>query len=356
MSMDLIFSAEQIKYRGRGLTFDDVLCVPNHSSISSRRHPSLETRLTKNISLSLPIISANMDTITEYQMSIAMAKMGGMGILHRFMSVEDQLHQVGLIQQSFSSQTTITKMVGASIGVKEEAIVRAEALVQAGVQLLTIDIAHGDSIMMLETLKEIKKRFPHVDILAGNVATTDAVKMLIDYGADGIKVGIGPGSMCTTRIITGCGIPQLTAVALCAEEAAKWNIPVVADGGMRNSGDVVKALAAGASSVMLGNMLSGTLETPGEMISGKKRYRGMASKDAQVSWRGELPQGMSPEGVSTTVACKGSVQQLLEEVCGGIRSGMTYINALSIPEIKKKARFMELTSSGHRESVAHGVL
>jgi IMP dehydrogenase len=161
--------------------------------------------------------------------------------------------------------------------------------------------------------------------------------------------------MCTTRVITGCGVPQLTAIALCVEEAEKWNVPVIADGGIRCSGDVVKALAAGASSVMLGNMLSGTLETPGELVAGKKRYRGMASKEAQVSWRGELPQGMSPEGVSTTVACKGSVVNLIEEICGGIRSGMTYLNALTIPELKKNARWMELTSSGQRESIAHGL-
>ena len=177
----------------------------------------------------------------------------------------------------------------------------------------------------------------------------------MEHGADAVKIGIGPGSMCTTRIITGCGVPQLTAIAMCFNEAKKHNVPVIADGGIKTSGDIVKAFAAGASTVMLGSMLSGCLETPGEIEGGRKRYRGMASKDAQVLWRGELPQGMAPEGEARWVNCKGSVENIMHELTGGLRSGMTYLNSHSIDEISKNARFMEITTSGMMESKPHGL-
>jgi IMP dehydrogenase len=347
--MPLLFKAQEILQKEKGLTFDDVLLVPNHSEISSRRHPQLKSRLTKSISLELPIISANMDTVTGSAMAIKMASLGGLGILHRFMTIEEQVEEVKKIKAA------TTTPVAASIGVKEEGMKRAHALVEAGVSLLTLDIAHGDSVMMLETLDYVKKHFPHVQVIAGNVATADAVRRLIDHGADSIKVGIGPGSMCTTRIITGCGVPQLSAIAMCVDEAKRHHIPVIADGGIKNSGDIMKAYAAGAETVMLGSMLAGCEETPGEVQGGKKKYRGMASKDAQVSWRGELPQGMAPEGESRWIACKGSVAHILNEIAGGIRSGMTYVNAQTIQEIHLQARFIEMTSSGMQESRPHGM-
>ena len=204
-------------------------------------------------------------------------------------------------------------------------------------------------------MKWLKDQYPNVDLIAGNMATPDAAHDLIEAGADAIKVGIGPGSMCTTRIITGCGVPQLTAIALCAEVASSYGVPVIADGGIRTSGDMVKAFAAGASTVMLGSMLSGTIETPGEIKNGKKHYRGMASRSAQDSWRGGVPEGMAPEGESTQVAVKGHVKDVIFEVTGGIRSGMSYINATNIAEIKDKALFMEMSSNGIAESRAHGV-
>lgn len=352
--MELFFGAKEIVNRGKGLTFDDVLLVPNHSEISSRKTPDLTSRLTKKYQLKTPVISANMDTITGPEMAVAMAEIGGLGILHRFMTPEEQVEAVRLIQ-SEQKKKGLETPIAASIGVKEEGMKRANLLVEAGADILTIDIAHGDSVMMFETLEYVKKTFSHIEVIAGNTATPDGVRRLIDAGADAVKVGIGPGSMCTTRIITGCGVPQLTAVALCSEEAERSNIPVIADGGLKVSGDMVKAFCAGASSVMVGSLLSGTLETPGEVIAGKKRYRGMASKDAQVSWRGELPEGMAPEGESTSVACKGPVKHVIHELTGGIRSGMTYLNASKIADMQSKARFMEMSSSGMMESRPHGV-
>ncbi|MBT7610871.1 MAG: IMP dehydrogenase [Bacteriovoracaceae bacterium] len=352
--MDLTFKASGILERGKGLTFDDVLLVPRYSEVSSRKYPSLKTKITKNFSIDVPIITANMDTITETDMAVAMAKLGGLGSLHRFMDTKQQIVMVNdiiKVQKEFN----INKPIAASIGVKAAGFERACALVDAGVQILTLDIAHGDSIMMLDTLKEVKNKFPDVDVIAGNVATAEGVKRMIDLGADAVKVGIGPGSMCTTRIITGHGVPQLTAIAMCVREAQQHGVPVIADGGIKNSGDMVKALAAGASSVMVGSMMSGTLETPGEVKGGLKQYRGMASKSAQVSWRGELPKGMAAEGESTMIPCKGSVENVMDEITGGIRSGMTYLGVDNIAAMSEAALFMEMSASGMSESRPHGV-
>lgn len=347
--MKLLFSWKDIPHRDRALTFDDLLIVPQKSEIRSRRDPSLRTRLTKNKSIDLPFISANMDTITESGMAIAMNQLGGIGILHRFMSIQDQVAQVHKVRDSGAS------LIAASIGVVDDFQERAKALVLAGVNVITIDIAHGHSVQMLETMKFLKDTFSDVDLIAGNVATPHAASDLIEAGADAIKVGIGPGSMCTTRIITGCGVPQITAIALCSEVAREKNIPIIADGGIRTSGDIMKALAAGADSVMLGSMLSGTIETPGEIKGGKKQYRGMASKSAQVSWRGGVPEGMAPEGESTLVGVKGTVKDVILELSGGIRSGMSYVNATSVEEISANALFMEMSAHGIAESRAHGL-
>jgi IMP dehydrogenase len=331
------------------LTFDDVLVVPTRSDIRSRRDPSLQTQFTKNFSIDTPIISANMDTVTEEQMALVMAQLGGVGILHRFVSIENQVAMVRELKKNN------VKIIAASIGVSDDFKERAAKLVAEGCNLLTLDIAHGHSIQMIETLKWVKDQFAGVDVIAGNMATPEAAVDLIEAGADAIKVGIGPGSMCTTRIITGCGIPQLTAIALCAEVARAKGVPVIADGGIRTSGDIFKAFAAGADTVMLGSMLAGTIETPGEIKNGKKQYRGMASKAAQVSWRGGVPEGMAPEGESTQVTVKGHVKDVIMELTGGIRSGMSYINAASLREISEKAQFIEMGANGVQESRAHGV-
>jgi IMP dehydrogenase len=347
--MGLMFNWQEIKTKERGLTFDDVLMIPRKSEVRSRKDPGLKTQVTKNISIDIPIVSANMDTVTESGMAIALHNLGGLGILHRFMSIEQQLHEVQLVKKAGA------KNISASIGVNADFKERANQLISAGVNIVTIDIAHGHSIQMMETLKWLKDTYPKIEVIAGNLATPEAARDLIEAGADAIKVGIGPGSMCTTRIITGCGVPQLTAIALCTEVAEAYKVPVIADGGIRTSGDIVKALAAGASCVMLGSMLSGTLETPGDIINGLKQYRGMASKSAQVSWRGEVPTGMAPEGESTTVNVKGPVAVVIHELLGGIRSGMSYVNANTIKEIRENAQFMEMTPNGISESRAHGV-
>jgi IMP dehydrogenase len=345
----LMFQWQEITSRGRGLTFDDVLILPNRSDVRSRRDPNLKTRLTKNIEIEIPLISANMDTVTEAPMAIAMAKEGGFGPIHRFMTIEDQVMHLRQVVESGA------KVSGASIGVGDDMKSRAEALVAAGANVVVVDIAHGHSIQMLETIKWLKDRFPKLDVIGGNVAMPEAALELAEAGADAVKVGIGPGSMCTTRVITGCGVPQLTAIAMCVQALTAAKVPVIGDGGLRTSGDIVKALAAGASTVMLGSMLSGCLETPGEIQGGRKQYRGMASKAAQVSWRGGVPTGMAAEGESRFVNIKGHVRDAVLEITGGIRSGMSYVNATTIAEIPEKARFIEMTAAGTRESGAHGL-
>lgn len=352
----LFFSKRDFARLGKGLTFNDVLMVPNHSEISSRKLPVLKTKVSKNFSIDIPMVSSNMDTITELEMAKKMMELGGLGVIHRFVSVEKQVEIVkDLIR--FREERNLNHLpISASTGVKQEGMDRARALVDAGVDIMTLDIAHGDSVMMLELVEFMKKNFPKIDLIAGNVATPQGCQRLIDAGADSIKVGIGPGSMCTTRIITGCGIPQLSAVAICSDICEKHGIPLIADGGLKTSGDIAKALSAGADCVMLGSMLSGTLETPGEMKSGKKLYRGMASKSAQVSWRGEMDKKMAAEGESTYVACKGSVQDIIDELCGGLSSAMTYINAMTINEMKDKALFIEMTNQAYSESTPHGVM
>lgn len=350
MSLPFTFAPEQITQRPRALTYDDVLLVPALSGISSRSLPILKTRLTKKIEIHIPIISANMDTITEKEMALAMAHLGGVGILHRFMPINDQVKQV----QDLKNQGIYP--IAASVGIKPEDRQRAQALVNAGVDILTVDIANGYLLAMHEFVAWCKKEFPHVEIIAGNVASGPGAKALIEAGADAVKVGIGPGSMCTTRLITGVGVPQLTAIAWCAQACKPFNVPIIADGGIRHPGDIVKALAAGADTVMVGWLLAGTQETPGPMIEGQKIYRGMASRSAQESWRGGLPLGMAPEGESRQVAFKGSVKELVPEILGGIRSAMTYLNASNIAELRKNALFVEITPQGWNESVAHGLL
>lgn len=345
----LTFDHTGLTNRGKGFTYDDVLLFPAKSEMRSRRDPELTAALTRNRKIDLPFVSANMDTITEANMAIAMAKEGGIGIIHRFMTIEEQVKEVEKVKKSGAEN------IGASIGVSSESQDRAHALVSAGANILTIDIAHGHSVQMLETLTWLKKEFPDVDVIAGNVATPEGTLDLIEAGADAIKVGIGPGSMCTTRIITGCGVPQLTAVSLCATAARSHGVPVIADGGIKYSGDIVKAFAAGASTVMLGSILAGTIETPGLIQHGQKQYRGMASRAAQDSWRGGVPTGMAPEGESTKVFVKGHLSDVVAELAGGLRSGMTYLNASSHDEIMLKARFMEMSPMGFHESRAHGV-
>jgi IMP dehydrogenase len=463
-----------------GLTFDDVLLVPKKSSVNSRRNISVKTRLTKNIELNNPIVSSNMDTVTESEMAIAMARNGGIGILHRFNSVEEQVKMVeevkraegliipepycvnldtslddikslmnskkvhsllvseagqlkGIITSrdirfykngkaaqeimtpreklivgepgiSFEEATELLDknrieklplvdsennikglitskdilnqinrphasldthgrlLVGAAIGVKDY-LVRAEALVAADVDVLVIDIAHGHSDLAVNTLKSLKEKF-EVDIIAGNVATSEGTEALIRAGADGVKVGVGPGSICITRIVTGSGVPQLTAVLNSASVAKKYNIPIIADGGIRTSGDITKALAAGASSVMLGSVLAGTDESPGALLIKEGRrvkvIRGMAgyganmSKREKESVRAEVFD-IVPEGVEGMVPYRGAVRDIIKQLVGGLQSGISYCGSTTISEMQTNAEFIRITGSGKKESGSHDV-
>lgn len=479
---------EHPKIKTFGLSYDDVLIIPNKSHVVTRQSASTQTRLTRNITLNTPLISANMDTVTESPMAIAMAQSGAIGIIHRFNTIDQQVYEVqrvkrftntiiekpltmqahetiGLAQEYMDaynissvlvvdnnnklvgiltardlwfnppkdmliSERMTTKenlvvasahinkkdakalllehrieklplinddwtiaglmtskdiykkdnyphasldkqgrlLVGAAIGVKEDAINRAKALIDAGVDVLVIDIAHGHSILAIDTVKKLKQHFPNIDVIAGNVATAEGTQALIEAGADAIKVGVGPGSICTTRITTGSGYPQLSAVLQCATEAAKYNIPVIADGGIKNSGDITKALVAGASTVMLGSLLAGTKEAPGlPFIKNGKKFkviRGMASFSANLSREVNERENSDlkkikpyvPEGVEAIVPYKGEVIDIFTQLIGGLLSGMSYCGALTIEQMHDNGCFVQMTSGGLRESHSHDVI
>jgi IMP dehydrogenase len=467
-----------------GLSYDDVLIVPKRSPVMSRKDVSTETSLTKGIRLKIPIISSNMDTVTESKMAIAMAELGGIGIIHRFNTIEQQVAEIekvkryrtavienpysigpektlfearmfmdekvitsllvvdnqgkligiltkrdywftpppdiqvkklmtpkeklivakkGISQEDakellirhkveklplinedwtvaglmtgkdiyrrtkFPNSTLDSKrrlMVGAAIGVKEDTFDRAEQLIKAGCDILVIDIAHGHSDLEIDILRKLKMRFPETPVMAGNVATAEGTRDLIQAGADCIKVGVGPGSICTTRIVTGAGYPQLSAVMNCVKESEKFGIPIIADGGIKQSGDMAKAIGAGAHTVMLGSMLAGTDESPGSTIlkNGKKFkvIRGMASFGAKLgrdanSRQKEDVSDFVPEGVEATVPYKGSVIEIITQMMGGFRSGMSYAGAKNIDEMRGKTEFVQITASGLRESHSHDV-
>lgn len=340
--------------RPQGLTFDDVLLVPQKSSIASRSDVVLASHLTPKIILESPLISANMDTVTESAMAIAMAKVGGIGIIHRFLSIERHVEEVSTVKAQ-------GLLVGAAIGIKEDCIDRSEALINAGCDVLVIDIAHGHSTHLIKVLTTLKKRFKKTEIIAGNIATAAGAKELINAGADALKVGIGPGAMCSTRVVAGAGVPQLTAIDDCVGIAKKFNIPVIADGGVRYSGDIVKALAAGASTAMIGTFLAGCKESPSMAFfqNGEKfkLVRGMASlhasQDRQKTTGDIANKDLSKyaaEGVSAVVRYKGSAEDVLGQLLGGVRSGFTYCGAKNIDQLWKQAQFIQISRNGLVES------
>lgn len=471
-----------MKIRKRALTFEDVLLVPQYSEILPKE-VSLETKLTRNISLKIPMVSAAMDTVTEYRAAIAMARLGGIGIIHKNMDVETQCKQVKKVKKSESgiiidpiyvhpdatlaeasalmdefkisgvpvidehnkllgiltnrdmrfqkemskrADEVMTKMplitakkgisldeaadimhqnkieklpiiddegflkglvtikdikkrieypssnkddfgrliVGAAIGVGQYE--RAKALVDAGVDVLVLDSAHGHSRGILDTVKKIKETM-EVDVIAGNIATAEAVEALIEAGADGVKVGIGPGSICTTRIVAGVGVPQITAIAECSDVARKHGVPIIADGGIKYSGDISKALAVGASCIMAGSLLAGTEESPGEtiMFQGRqyKSYRGMGSIGAMQKGsndryfqEGTAADKLVPEGIEGRVPFRGSIAGIVHQMMGGLRSSMGYCGSESIEAFWDKAEFVEITSAGLKESHVHDVI
>ena len=331
------------------VTYNDVLLVPQYSDIVSRNEVKLTSNLSDN-QFRLPIIASPMDTVSEKDMVVAMADEGGLSIVHRYNTIEEQ---VKIVESSITSLVNPDSPVAAAIGTTGDYLERAVALVAHGAKILCIDVAHGHHVLMkLAFLKLREILGDTVHIMAGNVATLEGYNDLVDWGADSVRCNIGGGSICSTRVQTGHGVPGLHTIIDCAR--SDRDVPIIADGGIRNSGDIVKALAAGADFVMLGSLLSGTDETPGDVINtreGKfKAYRGMASKDAQVEWRGRTA---SLEGIATTVPCKGSVRDILLELERGIRSGLSYSGARTITELQAKARFIRQTSSGQTESGTH---
>jgi len=469
------------KFAKIGLTFDDVLLVPSRSEVLPR-DVDISTSLTKKIKLNIPIISAGMDTVTESRMARAIAREGGLGVIHKNMSIEKQASEVDRVKRSehgvitdpiyLSKDHTIAKameimeryhisgipitegtkligiitnrdirfetdftkkidevmtkknlitgstdttmemaknilskykieklplvdegfnlkglitikdiekgikypnsakdensrlLVGAAVGVSADTFERVAALVKAKVDLIVIDTAHGHSLGVLQTVKEIRNLYPNLEIIAGNVATGEATHDLIQAGVNAVKVGIGPGSICTTRVVAGIGVPQLTAIFECAREAAKVGIPVIADGGIKYSGDIVKALAAGANVVMIGSLLAGTEESPGEVeiYQGRsyKVYRGMGSLSAMKDgscdrYFQENVKKLVPEGVEGRLPYKGSVTDTIYQLMGGLRAGMGYTGCKDIEELKTKARFIRQSAAGLRESHPHDI-
>ncbi|MBI4137602.1 IMP dehydrogenase, partial [Candidatus Roizmanbacteria bacterium] len=364
----------------QGLTFDDVLLLPGYTDFS-RSDIDLSAQLTKKIKLSIPFVSAPMDTVTESNLAIALSKLGGIGIIHRNLSIQDQADEVQKVKQK-------KLLVGAAIGANRGYEDRAVALIRAGTDVLVLDSAHGFTKKMIETLSSIKKNYQGVEVVAGNIATYEAAMVLIEAGADGLRVGMGPGTICTTRIISGMGVPQLTALQETVRAAQKKGIPVIADGGIKYSGDMVKALACGASTIMMGSIFASAVESPGTKIkltrkqvpdrfqsifNGSKKsyvfkqYRGMGSvaamqKGAEVKSEGEFhgkdykDRVLVAEGVEGLVPIRGTVKELLDQAVGGIKSGMYYVGARSIPELWKKARFIQITQASLTESYPHDIL
>lgn len=466
-----------------GLTYEDVLLVPRRSSIRSRKEVDTTGAFTRRIRLKVPIVSANMDTVTEAEMAIAMARLGGLGVVHRFLRIEEQAAEVtrvkraesvmieepytvspgtplaearrlmkrsgvggllvldakrklvgiltnrdvlfldrddvpvrelmtkklvtvregvspkeaerilrerkieklpvlrkdgslrGLVtakdmlqrrQHPFASKDEKGRLlVGAAVGVVGDFLERAAALVEVGADVLVVDVAHGHADHVIAAVETIKKRLPRVEVAAGNVATFEGARDLVAAGADGVKVGVGPGATCTTRIVTGSGVPQLSAVLDCARIVREKKVPICADGGIRDSGDITKALAAGATSVMVGQLLAGTEESPGWTIVRKgmkfKVYRGMASLGASLGRRQREAEEIEerdvsevvPEGVEVTVPYRGYAAEVVHQLAGGLRSGMSYSGARTLPELWKRARFMRMTAAGFKESKPH---
>ena len=369
-------SSWETKFVKKGITFDDVLLIPAESHVLPNE-VDLSVQLAKNLKLNLPFISAGMDTVTESSMAIAMALQGGLGVVHKNMSIQAQASEVANVK-GVALTGNFTKaavddqnrlLVAAAVGVTSDTFERAEALFEAGADAIVIDTAHGHSAGVLRKIKEIRAHYPDQTLIAGNVATGDATRALFDAGVDVVKVGIGPGSICTTRVVAGVGVPQITAIYDAATAAKEYGKPIIADGGIKYSGDIVKAIAAGGNAVMLGSMFSGTTEAPGEVFEdhGKryKAYRGMGSVGAMAQSHGSSDryfQGgvneankLVPEGIEARVEYKGDVADIIFQMVGGLRSGMGYCGAADIQSLIDNAQFVQISNAGLRESHPHDV-
>ncbi|PWG00545.1 IMP dehydrogenase [Levilactobacillus bambusae] len=363
------------KFAKEGLTFDDVLLLPAESHVLPN-DVDLSVQLAENLKLNVPFLSASMDTVTETSMAQAMAEAGGLGVIHKNMSVEAQAQMVALVKQ-LPVDLTLTPMaaidnsghliVAAAVGVTSDTLERTAALFNAGADAVIIDTAHGHSAGVLRKVSEIRQAFPNQTLIAGNVATGAGTRALFEAGVDVVKVGIGPGSICTTRVVAGVGVPQITAVFDAAQVAAEFGKSIIADGGIQYSGDIVKALAAGGNAVMLGGMLAGTDEAPGEIITlgGQqfKSYRGMGSvaamshgsKDRYFQSGVNEADKLVPEGIEGQVPYKGSVRDLLFQMIGGVRSGMGYTGSATVQDLIDHGQFVRISNAGLRESHPHDV-
>ena len=341
------------------LTFDDVLLIPKYSDILPSE-TDISVNLSRKISLKVPFLSSAMDTVTESQMAIAIAREGGVGIIHRNLDIKNQTKELIKVKKR-------KLFVGAAVGTSREDIERAKSLIDNGCDLLVLDTAHGHSQKVLVTLSRLKKIKSSTPICVGNIATGEAAKKLYNEGADIIKVGIGPGSICTTRMVAGIGVPQISAIMDVKQSIKKKNIKIISDGGIKFSGDIAKALAAGADAIMMGSIFAGTDESPGKKfkINGKfyKNYRGMGSIGAMSSGSANRyfqknfknKSKFVPEGVEGRVEYKGNVSKIIYQLKGGLRSSMGYIGARNLSQIKKNAEFIKITKAGFYESMVHSV-
>ncbi|MDR0298157.1 MAG: IMP dehydrogenase [Streptococcaceae bacterium] len=363
------------KFTKKGYTFDDVLLLPAESHILPNE-ANLSTQLAPGLKLNIPILSAAMDTVTEAKMALAMARQGGLGVIHKNNTTEQQAKEVRQVKETAPDLAAFPNaaldaigrlLVAAAVGVGSDTFERAEALFDAGADAIVIDTAHGHSAGVLRKIAEIRARFPEKTLIAGNIATGSGARALFEAGVDVVKVGIGPGSICTTRVVAGVGVPQITAIYDAAEVARELGKTIIADGGIKYSGDIVKALAAGGNAVMLGSMLAGTDEAPGEIeiSDGQKykSYRGMGSLAAMEKgskdryFQGSVNEAnkLVPEGIEGRVAYKGASDAILFQMIGGLRSGMGYTGSATIQELNDKAQFIEMSGAGLKESHPHEV-
>ena len=334
------------------LTFDDILLVPAYSTITSRNEVSLQQDLDRNINLQLPVISSPMDTVTEVDMCIAMSRAGGLGIIHRYNSIQQQVDMVRL------ARGTGAKYVGAAVGSTGDFLERGKELFRAGADVICVDVAHGHHENVKIAMERLNNDFAYdCHLMVGNVATGQAFQDLSDWGADSIRANVGGGSICSTRLNTGFGVPTMSTIFDCVQTQAykTGKTKLIIDGGIKYTGDMVKAYAAGAHFVMCGSMLAGTDQSPGEtFIDGNgvkmKNYRGMASREAQNDWRGK---SSAPEGISTFIKHKGSVEPILDDIRGNIQSGFSYAGARNFKELAGKVQFIQQTSAGMSESFTH---
>ena len=341
------------------LTFDDVLLIPQYSSVLPSE-TNISLNLTKKIFLKVPFLSSAMDTVTESKMAIAMALAGGMGVIHRNLSIKDQVKEITKVKNR-------KLIVGAAVGTSKEDLERAKALINSGCDMIVVDTAHGHSAKVLKILSKLKKIEKNISLCVGNIATGEAAKRLYDSGADIIKVGIGPGSICTTRMVAGIGVPQISAILEVKQALKNKKIKIISDGGIKFSGDIAKALAAGADAIMMGSIFAGTDESPGKKfkVKGKiyKQYRGMGSIGAMSSGSANRyfqknfkdKSKFVPEGVEGRVEYKGSISKIIYQLQGGLRSSMGYIGAKNLGQISKNAKFIKITKAGFYESMVHSV-